>query len=301
MKLKTKVIFIKAVSLIFLFLFCFFVVFAILVKFYEGGMIKAGALLAGATLLSFLIAVGIYVYSDKQDKKISKSKFDIWIHNNKSSLLLYTFFLGICVLATRTEISWTYEKAKEALSIEWTILGLAIALFVVWNTIIPKFLENKKPDRKMVSSIDKAILIEQKYDFYQMVSSSFGSVSLLSLNIFFLLFTTYYIYIFFYNITLWGQNITIISFFLCTNSFVDMFLGIFPPLMQSKKELLQYANVTQEDLKFVETVAQQLEETSAFFATIDSLESIGEAEKEKIKLEAAKKFSLTKGVNNDQL
>lgn len=301
MNLKIKAKILTAVSFFLLLLLSFFVVFSLLMRLYKRDMIGANIVLVGSLVLSFAIAIVICVYSHKQNKKILKNKFDIWLHKNKASLMLFIFFLSICSLNMREELSWTYEKVKETLTLEWTILGFTMALFVVWHTIIPKFLANKKPDRKMISSIDKAMLIEEKYDFFQMVSSSFGSIALLSLNLFFLIFTTCYVYILNDDVTLFGQNITIISFLFCTNSFVDMFFGVLPPLLQAKEDLLQHANVTQEDFKFVETVAKQLEETSAFFATVDSLEGIDEADKEKIKLEAAKKFLLIKGVNYDQL
>lgn len=302
MQLKIKICFLRTVSFFLSLLLSFSFVFSFLWKLYKRTIISVWVLLIGSIFISLAVVIAINIYSRNQNKKTSKNKFDIWVHNNKSSLKLYLLFIGICSWATGRELSWTYEKAKDVLSMEWTILSIALALFVVWHTIIPQFLEDKKPNEDGIRfSFEKASIIEEKYEYSQMVTSSFGSLSLLSLNIFILIFATLYIYIVNDDITLAGQNITIVSFFLGTNSFLDMFLGILTPLTHVKEKLLRHTDVTQEDFRFVESVDQQLKETSAFFRTIDSLEGIDDDAKKKIKSEAAKKFLLTQGVEHDQL
>lgn len=299
-KLKMQRLFNFLISLFLGFVLSLLLTFSVFMFFSKLKLISETKALIWAFLSAFLASIILEIYSSLSSKQISKSAFGIWIHNNKASLVLFYIFLCITFSSIKTEISWTYEKAINVLTLAWTILGFSIAMFLVWYTIIPKYLSDKKVvESDIYSTIQKAAIIKEKYAFYEDINDTFGSVSLLSLNVFILLVSTSHLFIQNDDITILSQNFVIISFYLCTNTFTDIFLGIMKPLKQTKKELLENANVCKSELDFAEAVRKQLDNTAILFQEIDAMDGINEEEKKKIKIEACKKFLLTDKIEEE--
>jgi hypothetical protein len=258
---------------------------------YKLDLISELKALMWAALTALLASIVLKICFLISSKHMSKSRFGIWVHNNEASLLMSYIFLCIAFNSIRVELSWTYEKAMSVLTLAWTILGFSIAMFLVWYTIIPKYLSDKQiPHHKIHSTIQKAEIIEKKYSFYENINKTFGCVSLLTINVIVILWTTANLLIQNNDIILLSQNAVILSFYLCTNTFCDIFFGILEPLKQTKKMLLENVSVDKDDLAFVDAVQEQLRNTVILFQEIDTLSGLSEEEKKKIKLEAHKKF-----------
>lgn len=263
--------------------------FSLMLLFNRFNLITDTVLVVSSVSSALLITVATEIYRFIKNRAGKKNKFDIWLHNNKATLILSYVFSCVCFISLRTELSWTYEKAQDMMLLEWTIFGLSITVFVLWHAIVPKQIADRVPEEKNIHNIiQKALLIEQKYDFYENVNDAFTSVSLLSVNAMVLLISTSHIFITCNDITILGQNLAIISFYLCTNTLSDILWSILEPLMLRKKELLKNTNVTQKDLKFVEDTKRKVEEISVLTQMMKDIADVDETLKKQIIAEVCK-------------
>lgn len=182
-------------------------------------------------------------------KRFRETRLSFWLKKNGPKLLLGYFLTIFALGSVKSELIWDANTASDMLSLQWSIFGLSLTIFLVWNVIIVEFLKNRQPKEPGSSELlQKYKLALEKRSFSQEIETTFFSVVLLTINLFLLLVSTSLIYISAKSESIITQNILHCSFFFTTNSIACLFLDILKPLKKDKADMLKDNNVTKEDI-----------------------------------------------------
>lgn len=273
-------------TLIFLgaFIGSFIYIFSIVNLFIKFNLISISNGFLISAICSLFVSIIILFYQIIRFNSQKKTKFSNWIAMNYPKLLLYYIISIICLGSLKSEIICTMEELRDLISLEWTIFGVIITIFLVWNVIIVEYLKKKKPVSEVkISPIQRKKYLEKKGEFFTNASISFNSITLITINILMLILSTGFAYISSGKINLFNQNFAIVAFYFTTNTLLEFFLDILQPLKDSKKELLDGTKVSQEE---VVELNQIEEKTRRLLRTLDEISTstaFTEDEKDKIK------------------
>ncbi len=193
-----------------------------------------------------IIGTALIVHSTK---RITKTKLSFWLEKNYPKLLVGYIFIVLALASVKSQPIWTADMVSEVLSLQWTIFGLSLTIFLVWNVIMIEFLKNKQPKQSDSSSLfEKYTLALKKKAYSQEIETTFITAIILTINLFLLLLSTSAIYINMKPESIITQNLLLCSFFLTTNSIICLFMDILTPLKKDKAEMLKDNNVTKEDI-----------------------------------------------------
>ena len=246
-KAKTFGLFVSAFSVIFFFivilvgsiLICInkFIDIPGMLWFWRGLKISAVAGFVGAVLIV------------RSTKRFRETKFSFWIGKNFSKLMLGYILAVLMIGSINSQPIWDADMVSEVLSLQWTIFGLSLTIFLVWNVLMVEFLKGKQPKVSDSSSLyQKYTLALEKKTYTQEIATTFNSVVLLTINLFLLLLSSTMIYIGMKPESIITQNVLLCSFFFTTNSILCLFMDILLPLKKDKKEMLKNNSVTQSDM-----------------------------------------------------
>lgn len=203
----------------------------------------------GSAVISVIASVAIVLST----KRIGETNFSFWLKRNYSKLLLGYFLIIIALVSMKGQPIWTEEVVRDVLSIQWTIFGLSLTIFLVWNVIIVDFLKKKQPKEcDSDDLIQKYKVVMKKDSLSQEIETTFSTTILLTINLFLLLLSTTFIYITPEADLVFTQNILHCSYFFTTNSIVCLFIDILKPLKNDKAEMLKNNSVTKEDINNAE-------------------------------------------------
>lgn len=269
-------IFFVAIVCSFMFLFDFIYIFN---KF---GLVSELWTLVLPAVASIVISAAITIYSAVRFKTSKVTKLSHWLSLHWPKLILIFILLNIFFLSIKTELTWDEEKIKQILSVEWTIFGFSLTIFLVWHVILVDYLKKKEPQRPEDDSYsNKYLFLLTKVDFYQRADSLFGTLILLIINLITLLLATASVYVVFDKLNLFTQTLVLLGFYLSTNTISALFLDILTPVMESKKELLKKNKVEENEIKaaYTEVVLQNMFNT---LMTVAFKDVFTEEEKAKI-------------------
>lgn len=208
-----------------------------MVWFWRGLMISAIVAFVGTVLI---------VRSTKQFKE---TKISFWLGKNYPKLLLGYTLVVLTIGSLNSQPIWDADMVSEVLSLQWSIFGLSLTIFLVWNVLMVEFLKGKQPKVSDSSSLyQKFILALEKKSYTQEIDTIFNSVVLLTINLFLLLLSSTMIYISMKPESIITQNILLCSFYFTTNSILCLFMDILLPLKKDKEEMLKNNSVTQSDI-----------------------------------------------------
>ena len=91
-----------------------------------------------------VISIVATIYYVIETKRIKRSKFSFWIGKNYPKLLTVYLLLNIALVSIKSYASWSTEEIYDVLSIQWTIFGFSLTVFLVWNVVI-EYLKRKQP------------------------------------------------------------------------------------------------------------------------------------------------------------
>ena len=214
-------------------------------------------------------------FSNKNYKIVNRIK----MNTSRYSIVFLLFVIG--VFSLEKEVIWTYDKLKEVLSLEWTIYGISMTIFLVWNVLIVEYLKGRKPEvpQDPFPTYTRKY-INEKGNFYELASSVFSSVSLLKANTFFLIGTSCSSIIAPAEMTLINQNLVIFTFFLCTNTLVSLFLDVLRPLHEEREKLLKGTKVTDDEVDLLNRIDLQVSKTLDLLDAVDKMENLNEEQRE---------------------
>lgn len=236
----------------------------------------------GIALCFSIIGSGIAIYLLNTSKY---TKVGNWVSTNVFTLLLLYTLSNIFCCAVKSTVIWSYERIKELLSLEWTIIGISITIFLVWNVIAIEYLDNKKPQKPTTSSpLSVMRYIQSKSDFTFETKSLLNNINLLLVNILSLLFATAIVYIGTAEASVLNQNMVLLTFFLCTNTVLGLFLDIFKYYFGRRRKLLADAKVTNADIILQNQIKEKTAKVLDSIDVINNLPNTSAEEKEKMTL-----------------
>lgn len=232
-----------------------------------------------------IIILAFLIYKKKTKKKaLTSTKTRKWLEHNIPQIILIYLLTAICIASIETELIWNEKEIKEIISLEWTMLSISITIFLVWDVIIIQFLKQQQPHRKNHFSVLNEIeYIEEKDSFHQLVAFTFNSVYFIIINIVVLILATSTTYLSKSNVSIADQTLVHISFYVCTNTMILLFMDILQPIKQQKEQMLEASKVTAEDLELQKKTLRIIRDVKEICDYVDEeIDTIPEEQKQKI-------------------
>ena len=215
-------------------------------KFIEiSSVFSAGQFICFLVLVSIMISLCVFVNL----KRLKNTKFSFWLGGNYPKLLIGFILLCIATASISNTVIWTSERVERILSIQWTIFGLSITIFLVWKVLMVDFLKKAQPqNNSIIDYVQRYKFLEAKRSFSQDIELTFSTLILLTFNLFLLLLSTIFIYMIDTPESIFTQNVTRCSFYFTTNTIASLFVDILKPLKKDKADLIKENTVTKEEL-----------------------------------------------------
>lgn len=201
-----------------------------------------------------LIACLCFIYLFRSSRR-KESRLSFWIDNNTPNFAISYTMLCIVLLSITNEATWTTEEIKDIVTVEWTIFGLSLTIFLVWNVIID-YLKRKQPVAvENPNFVQKYNYLKNKQSFLREIEATFSTIVLLTVNLFLVITSTGVAYLGNPSKTVIAQNIVQCTFYFTTNTIIMLFLGMLKPLRLEKKELKKANAVSNEELNKARSLA----------------------------------------------
>lgn len=227
-----------------------------------------------ALVLSFSIIFAIitticlmYVFTSS-----SKTRLGNWLNNNFARIALFFILSTMFFVAVRPELIWEYDEMKEIVELEWTIFGLSITIFLVWDVLVLNHLKNTHPDIKNDSMLNISQNNRVKQNYYRNVSYTFNDVIMLTINLFTLVLSTSLLYMDSREATVHIQTVIMFCFCICVNSLISVFLSLLSPLYNEKINMLKDMKVTNDDIDAENNLDDNIESALLFLDILDELD-----------------------------
>ena len=266
------------------FLCAFFASFVFVFTFLECVnnfvVIQSMTILVIASLSGIALSIIVVVCIALRRKKVGESKVGFWFSNNSPKLILGYFLLLLFLESVTADAIWTADELNDILTLEWTIFGLSLTIFLVWNVLIVDYLKKKRPvETESLQFLQKYRLLLERQSFSQEVELTFSTIVFLSINLILLLVSSSLLFIVHKPESLITQNFIRCAFFFSTNTIVSLFFDILKPLKKDKDDLKAGNRVTKGELDAAlgGTLLQTIIETE--IEQISKLENITDEEK----------------------
>ncbi len=258
--------------------------YALLTKFFNEVKIMSENTSTLVTIVCVLISsifftILAFVSLNTKNKTIST-----WFSLNYAKIILFYIVICIMLISLKTETIFKYETLKEFISVQWSILGLSIAIFLIWNGVVFKYLEERRPKKTdNPFPIEQYEYINEKIDFYQMATERFNSITLLIINLMLLAVATTTVYIVYNKVTLLNQNLSIASYYFCSNTIISLFFDILLPFIDRKRKILKNMKVSNPEKRLQNRITEEVNSTLTAFETINQNVNLTNEEKYKLK------------------
>lgn len=197
-------------------------------------------------------------------------KLKLWIWPNISKVVFCWVISNLFFISMQSRLMWSRSEAQSLVSLEWTIFGISIAIFVFWSPAFFEYLKRQNPEKAKVNSfirIEKSIYKQIK------ISSFVIDVVFMITDFIVLCIATLSLYML-PEINVLIQTAILFSFFLCMNTISGLLINMFNYFALQKKMLLNEMNVTDDEIEMA----------SNFRRKISMLKNSKISEKEKAKL-----------------
>ena len=212
-------------------------------------------LLGAASMLRIIVAIsGVFSLFNalivaKKIRTLKVSKVGFWLDTNYPKIILGYIILLLFMGSITEKTIWTASEINDVLSIEWTIFGLSLTIFLVWNVLIVDFLQKKQPiSTENPDYFQKYALLLEKQSFSQEVETTFSTTVLLSINLVLLLLASMFVYIVHKPEMLLSQNVVCCAFYFSINTIISLFFDLLKPLKADKDKLKKQNQVSKEEL-----------------------------------------------------
>lgn len=195
-----------------------------------------------------VFAIAYSIWSALSGKTIRQSKVSFWFESNSPKLILSYLIILLCLISITDKAIWSAEEIVDVLSLEWTIFGLSVTIFLVWNIIYIEYLKKIQPKEPDTDDyLEKYEFLGQKQSFYRQVENSFTSIILLSINLFLLLFSSSFVHISRMEEAILTQNLVLCTFYFSTNTIALLFFDLLKPLKKDRDTFRKANQVTKEE------------------------------------------------------
>lgn len=250
-KLKKIVYNLIILFLVFLLLFIFFIgLLTCLKKFIPIDDLLIVLLPFGLSLsLSIIHLIAIRLSS----RKIYQSQLSFWLKNNSQKIFLAFLVIIILLFSITNKPLWDNNEIRDVLSTEWTIFGLSISIFLVWDVIYTGYIKKKQPKIETdMDSVQKLETLYQKQAVFKELESARSSIIILSINLVLLLLSSGLVHVIHMPDNIITQNIVVCAFYFSTNTIIMLFLDILKPILEENKALKKDNLVIKEEFETIE-------------------------------------------------
>lgn len=254
--------------LVFCFIFAFIPIYSVLRCISNFIEIDSSLLVKWSVISSVVSSIVLFFPVEESLKRIGETSVSFWIGNNSHKIMIGYFILIIAAGSIENKATWAMDEISSLLSLQWTIFGFSLAIFLVWNALIVDFLKKQQPQKDDGSDLlRKYELILERRSFSQEVESMYSTVILLTANLLFLLFSTSLVYLTALPALVFTQNVVRCSFFLTTNSILVLFFDIIKPLKKEKTKMIKENKVSKQDVdnaiaaQFIHAVIKGIKES----------------------------------------
>lgn len=290
----------------------FLLIFSFMDVFYEFELVSAESVLYTSIISSIVLAMIFVAIAIGQMKTEKKTRFSHWININASKVSLIYLLLILFFISIDSEVFLSTEEMKSIISLEWTILGISIAVFLIWNVLMLDYLKKKMPTKPNSDlPTKKWCYLHDKEVFYSDATLLLDNVYLVVINLIGVAIATVFIYISSRTATVFSQSFVIFMLFMSTNTIIGLVLDIIKPFNEQKKRMLEEAKTTSADIELQNEIDDASRKLLISAEAIDEL-NIDSETKTKLKSELLenyiKKYKDNSGVEisdkgeeNDQL
>lgn len=233
---------------VFVYIACFFVllllfgflaysvlsVFSLFLWQCDASIILGQAVIAGAILsLLYLILEGS-AFNRERETKVSS-----WLRNNTMNIVIVCLFLSIACSSVKKEVVFTETKMTSFITIQWMILTISIAIFLVYWNIVKKNLPQEYTEIKQLNqSLNNLLHLYSKQSIYTSVQIVYMPLIMLAINLITLIVVTD---VFFSSkdISVPVQTICIFCFSLCGSTLSSIFFQVFVPIRDEIRTMLK--------------------------------------------------------------
>ena len=282
--LKKKKYFVEFITWILSMSMSTFYFYTILGLLYKLDLIGKEDFVLVPLVLGLIVSIILTKYIHKQIKSNQKSRVASWLYMNLPNLLLIYFFSTFIFNSIKKEIIWSFEDFKNIISLQWSIFGITVSIFLFWQVIIKEQLKKNQPTKAdEYDFLREVIYIDEKEDFYFDIENSFSSIIFIFLNLIMLLVSTAMVYFSVKQHELLTQNVLTISFYFCTNTLFTIFTDIITPLIKEHRAMKKVAKLTKEEIDRYNKINTKVYDFIDMCQKIDGIESIAQEEKTVIK------------------
>lgn len=229
-----------------------------------------------------LLSVIVVVYTELHLRRTKESRLSFWINKNTPNLVISYVMLCIVIFSTTNKATWETENIKEIVTVEWTIFGLSLTIFLVWNVIID-YLRRKQPIApKIADYVQTYDFLKNRQAFLFEIETSFATIVLLTANLFLLVFSTSFVYLGSKPESVLTQNIVRCTFYFTTNTIIMAFIEMLKPLRQEKAELKKANEVKKREFDTVRSFANLQEMIDDHMKLINETATFTNEQKEKL-------------------
>lgn len=210
-------------------------------------------------LISFVVSLVYSILKVVFDECTGDTKMKKWINRNNGKIIMSYFFIVLFFMSVRSELIWTNDEVKEIIGVQWTILSVSIAVFLVWHVLFSSYLKSNNPILpENPSFYDMYNHIKNKRDFNYDISIRFSAVVYLTINILLLIFVSTDVFITKNGEELLTQIFVLLSMYFATNTLVALFCDLLKPIIEEKKKFYNLSKVSKEDEDLEDTIEKAM-------------------------------------------
>ncbi len=206
-----------------------------------------------------------------------KKRADIfkYIAYNFAAIVVWLTLFRICFELIRPDISISVGQMEKIVSLQWTIYGISIAIFLVWYYVVIGFLKDNRP--KLYTNPNYTQLfdnIHRKNAYQSSTSSYYRSIVFLVINTITLIFVTIRTYIDTEAPTVMSQALLLIGFFMSICTLIVLFLDIISIGFREKKAMLKGMEISGKEKEELEIIASNIDKANAIINLLEKADDL---------------------------
>lgn len=201
------------------------------------------ALIVGAVLAALYM-----VLEGSALNRNHESKLNVWLKNNTVNVIIICLFLSIACSSLKEEVVFTETKLTSFISIQWMVLTVSIAIFLVyWNIVKKNLPQRYKEIKHLDKSTNDILQVYSKQSVYTSVQLVYMPLIMLAVNLIALIVVTD---VFFSSkeIGVPLQSICIFSFSLCGSTLSSIFFQVYAPIRNEIRSMLKGNQTTAKEI-----------------------------------------------------
>ena len=212
---------------------------------------------------------------------LQKIKTSAWLAANINKIVLWYAMPLIILISLTKDNQKEMDDLEEMISISWTIFSIAIAIFFVWEVLIPKYLTEINSNRKVSDA--SRIQMQNRFEFHEKVNVYFASADILLITLIVLLAATVSVYMSTKGVTWFNVNIVRCSFNYCVFTALLLFVDTLKPIKKERDDLIEKVQICKEEIEQQAQKEEQCETAQKCIELIDDLSDVKKDEKERLK------------------